>query len=255
MKRILIGSFCFVIGIVMLFLFTNQSEPPVTEAKTLYDLAYDTDKRRGYTVYIKEAGVLEPYYVVTNDYYGQGNVLLLRKYLYDKPMPFQEISRRAYYGDSIPDKYLREEYILRFSKRLQESIPYTKFYIVAADKLPAPVPEEEISRQLFLLSNMEVGSRNFRKGMPDKFLPFFNEKDSKHRLAYTHENIPNPWHLRSSSRSEPSANSVVGWNGAVGSGGGTYSKFLRPALCLSRDTNVLRRTVNNEEVYVLDGYE
>lgn len=47
---------------------------PPKAPKTLKDLAYDSDKRLGYTIYIPENGKLEPYLVLTKNYYKQGNV-------------------------------------------------------------------------------------------------------------------------------------------------------------------------------------
>lgn len=63
---------------------------PVKDPQTLRDLAYDKDKRLGYTVHIKEDGKLVPYLVLTKNYIGQGNVLLLRKHLVDPPMSFRD---------------------------------------------------------------------------------------------------------------------------------------------------------------------
>ena len=61
---------------------------PAKEPQVLRDLAYDKDKRLGYTIHIKEEGKLVPYLVLTKNYINQGNVLLLRKYLLDPPMSF-----------------------------------------------------------------------------------------------------------------------------------------------------------------------
>ena len=104
---------------------------PAKESQTLRDLAYDRDKRLGYTVHVKEDGKRVPYLVLTKNYIGQGHVLLLRKYLVDPPMAFQVGWKRFYYVHSIPDSFMNKDFIQRFSKGIQEDIPYTEIKIRA----------------------------------------------------------------------------------------------------------------------------
>ncbi|MBL3716727.1 hypothetical protein GHK52_07885, partial [Lactococcus garvieae] len=86
---------------------------PAKEPQTLRDLAYDKDKRLGYTVHIKENGKLVPYLVLTKNYIDQGNVLLLRKHLVEPPMSFRDGWEEAYYGHSIPDAFMHKDFIKR----------------------------------------------------------------------------------------------------------------------------------------------
>ncbi len=74
---------------------------PAKEPQTLRDLAYDRDKRLGYTVLVKEDGKRVPYLVLTKNYIGQGHVLL-----------FKEISCGSAYG---------------FSRRLGGSLLWTEY--------------------------------------------------------------------------------------------------------------------------------
>ena len=96
MKNNSIFIFIFLIlGISSLYVFIVKLPtliPPKTP-QTLKDLAYDRDKRLGYTVYIPENGKLEPYLVLTQNYYKQGNVLLIRKYVLEVPLPHNKKMR------------------------------------------------------------------------------------------------------------------------------------------------------------------
>ena len=79
---------------------------------TVKDIAFDNilsiiNKLDGYTVYLKEKGGYEPYLVLSKNYSGYGNVLLLRKYLLDEERIFNEAEGYgAYYEDSRIDSYL-----------------------------------------------------------------------------------------------------------------------------------------------------
>ena len=60
---------------------------------TLGDIAYNANRKFGYTVYIEEDTDLVPYLVLTNNY--NDSCLLLRKYLLDKPMRYNPNGRYA----------------------------------------------------------------------------------------------------------------------------------------------------------------
>jgi hypothetical protein len=76
-------------------------------------LAYDSDKRLGYTIYIPENGKLEPYLVLTKNYYKQGNVLLIRKYVLEAAIPHNEAAK-VLIMQSIPDRFMNEVFIQEF---------------------------------------------------------------------------------------------------------------------------------------------
>ena len=132
MKNNSIFIFIFLIlGISSLYVFIVKLPtliPPKTP-QTLKDLAYDRDKRLGYTVYIPENGKLEPYLVLTQNYYGQGNVLLIRKYLVEAAIPHNEAHVNSYYAASIQDRFMNELYIQEFPKVLQYQIAKTTINI------------------------------------------------------------------------------------------------------------------------------
>lgn len=131
---------------------------PAKEPETLRDLAYDKDKRLGYTVHIKENGKLVPYLVLTKNYINQGNVLLLRKYLLDPPMSFRDGWEEAYYGHSIPDAFMHKDFIKRLSKGVQENIPLIELGIKALKPNFESRHIDKIKRKLFLLSDIDVGN-------------------------------------------------------------------------------------------------
>jgi len=80
-------------------------------AETLGQLAYDENKRFGYTVYIQEDSKYVPYLVLTSDYNGQA--LLLREELMLKTHVFHEEGYGcvSYYKESSIDRFLNEEFI------------------------------------------------------------------------------------------------------------------------------------------------
>ena len=95
---------------------------------TVKEIAFDNilsiiNKLDGYTVYLKEKGGYEPYLVLSKNYNGYGNVLLLRKYLLDEERIFNEEKRwGAYYEDSKIDSYLNTEFKQTLSPLVQNSL-------------------------------------------------------------------------------------------------------------------------------------
>ncbi|WP_286978297.1 DUF6273 domain-containing protein, partial [Lactococcus sp. UBA7065] len=140
---------------------------PAKEPQTLRELAYDKDRRLGYTVHIKENGKLVPYLVLTKNYIDQGNVLLLRKHLVEPPMSFRDGWEEAYYGHSIPDAFMHKDFIKRLSKDVQENIPLTELGIKPSAKNAGMGHIEKIKRKLFLLSDIDVGNYKGRVRFED----------------------------------------------------------------------------------------
>lgn len=160
---------------------------PTKEPQTLRDLSYDRDKRLGYTVHVKEDGKLVPYLVLTKNYIGQGHVLLLRKYLVNPPMSFREGWEEAYYGQSIPDDFMLKDFIQRLSKDVQENIPLTELGIKPSEENAGTGRIEKIKRNLFLLSDIDVGNYKYRVRFEDDCnLLYFKRKGGvkEDRLAY-----------------------------------------------------------------------
>lgn len=173
---------------------------PAKEPQVLRDLAYDKDKRLGYTIHIKEEGKLVPYLVLAKNYIDQGNVLLLRKHLLDPPMPFQEGWKRFYYGHSMIDAFMNKEFINRFPKNVQENIPLTELGIKPSEENAGMKHIEKIKRQLFLLSDVDVGNRKGKHRMgDDRNLLYFKRKGGGNtiRLAFLEGgSVAYTWWLR-----------------------------------------------------------
>ena len=173
---------------------------PAKEPQILRDIAYDKDKRLGYTVHIKENEKLVPYLVLTKNYIGQGNVLLLRKHLVDSPMSFRDGWEEAYYGHSIPDAFMHKDFIKRLSKGIQENIPLTELGIKPSEENAGMGHIEKIKRQLFLLSDVDVGNRKGKHRMgDDRNLLYFKRKGGGNtiRLAFLEGgSVAYTWWLR-----------------------------------------------------------
>ena len=110
-KGLVIIFLVVVLSVLGLLMFQLPKTLPAKQPQTLKDLAYDSDKRLGYTIYIPENGKLEPYLVLTKNYYKQGNVLLMRKYLVEAAIPHNETQTTSYYAESIPDRFMNELFI------------------------------------------------------------------------------------------------------------------------------------------------
>jgi len=152
-----------------------DGRPERVELMQLMDIAYDVRWDRFYegkddiTVYIKENGQWEPFLVLTANYPGEGNgeVLLLRKFLLDERKAWREPDSgpRAYYPYSCIDRWLNMEYIQRFSYAIQEQILTTNIEVWDGYLRPNPrvdghlhkIGTQIIERQFFLLSLEEMG--------------------------------------------------------------------------------------------------
>ena len=87
---------------------------------TIKNIAYDVNKKLGYTIYLRENEQYVPYLVLTNDY--GGNVLLLRKHLLDETETYNgQTATPSYYEDSEIDKFLNNV----FSETLSKILPQT----------------------------------------------------------------------------------------------------------------------------------
>ncbi|MCH1712897.1 MULTISPECIES: DUF6273 domain-containing protein [Lactococcus] len=228
---------------------------PVKDPQTLRDLAYDKDKRLGYTVHIKEDGKLVPYLVLTKNYIGQGNVLLLRKHLVDPPMSFRDSWEEAYYGHSIPDAFMHKDFIKRFSKGVKDRIPLTEIAIEPLEPTSSKRYLEKIERKLFLLSDIDVG--NFKDGLRlegDCNLLYFRRKGGirEDRLAYLEgDHVSYPWWLRTVFETASAVVKVIGYEGRFGGNGVVYPAYVRPAFTLPPETEVEEKEINGHKEYVL----
>ncbi|WP_346350193.1 DUF6273 domain-containing protein [Lactococcus petauri] len=228
---------------------------PAKEPQVLRDLAYDKDKRLGYTIHIKEEGKLVPYLVLTKNYINQGNVLLLRKYLLDPPMSFRDGWEEAYYGHSIPDAFMHKDFIKRLSKDVQKNIPLTELGIKPSAKNAGMGHIEKIKRKLFLLSDVDAGDDRGKHRMgDDRNLLYFKRKGrvKEDRLAYSDGNsTPYSWWLRTAFATDSVVASVVNYKGRLGGNGVAYISYVRPVFTLPPETEVEEKGNDEQTIYVL----
>jgi hypothetical protein len=227
---------------------------PAKEPQVLRDLAYDTDKRLGYTVHIKEEGKLVPYLVLTKNYSGQGNVLLLRKYLLDPPMSFRDGWEEAYYGQSIPDSFMHKEFIKRFSNDVQKNIPSTELGIKPSEANAGIGRIEKIKRKLFLLSDIDVGKHKDKLRLEnERNLQYFKRDggSNTNRLAFVeNDSVSYTWWLRTAFETASTVVKTID-DGMFSGNGVVYPAYIRPAFTLPPETAVEEKKISGQTVYVL----
>jgi hypothetical protein len=227
---------------------------PAKEPQVLRDLAYDTDKRLGYTVHIKEEGKLVPYLVLTKNYSGQGNVLLLRKYLLDPPMSFRDGWEEAYYGQSIPDSFMHKEFIKRFSNDVQKNIPSTELGIKPSEANAGIGRIEKIKRKLFLLSDIDVGKHKDKLRLEnERNLQYFKRDggSNTNRLAFVeNDSVSYTWWLRTAFETASTVVKTID-DGMFSGNGVVYPAYIRPAFTLPPETAVEEKKRSGQTVYVL----
>lgn len=206
-------------------------------------------------VYIEEDGTKVPYILLTDNYCG--NCLLLREYLLDEPMRFNNNGwYAAYYEDSEVDLFLNKEFCSRISEVVRDSIIDSTIEITAKDSLGVGGKDTiSIIRKVFLLSYTEVnmsGSRtNLIEGVP---LKYFSDKES--RVAYYYDGREGSWWLRTPNTADVDVVCGVSIDGAVGVGGiggdgGEYLNGVRPAFCLPKDTIVIENYDGWGKIYTI----
>ncbi|WP_251712091.1 DUF6273 domain-containing protein [Lactococcus ileimucosae] len=227
---------------------------PVKEPQILRDIAYDKDKRLGYTVHIKEDGKLVPYLVLTKNYIDQGNVLLLRKHLLDPPMPFQEGWKRFYYGYSMIDAFMNKDFIKRFPKDVQENIPSTELGIKALEPNFESRHIDKIKRKIFLLSDIDVGKNKDRLRLEDENnLQYFkrNGGGDANRLAFLENDpIAYTWWLRTAFETASAVADTIE-EGRFGGNGVVYPAHIRPAFTLPPNMDIEKQEADGQKSYIL----
>nr|WP_285016642.1 DUF6273 domain-containing protein [Lactococcus garvieae] len=257
-KKIFLLIISLLFSVILLVLLIKRDELvyllPAKEPQTLRDLAYDSDKRLGYTVHVKEEGKLVPYLVLTKNYIGQGHVLLLRKYLVDPPMAFQVGWKRFYYGHSIPDSFMNKDFIQRFSKSIQEDIPYTEIKIRALEPSFEKRHMDKIERKFFLLSDIDVGNYKQKIRLEDEGnLLYFKRKEGGNttRLAFLEGgSTAYTWWLRTAFATASAVAKTIE-DGMFSGNGVVYPAHVRPAFTLPPETEVEKQESDGQIIYVL----
>lgn len=114
------------------------------------------DIPEGQTVKIKENGVLTEFYVAKQGY-ELNRVLLVRKYLCDESMYFNQVYNNEY-DDSGVDKWLNETYLSKFPSAIKQRVNTTSIKSVKQGSTTAIT----LLKKVFLLSATELGSNNIQ---------------------------------------------------------------------------------------------
>ena len=213
----------------------------------LKDIVYeDTDMAEGeYTVMIKEQGEYVPYLVITDNYNGSKNCLLLRKYLLDEFRRFDEFAEVCtYYGDCELDAFLNEEYINMYSNEIQNMMIESKVEITAyLGVVSGELLKKNIKRKIFILSYEETcndeDSSIVKEGEPIKY---FEER--AHLIATKSNGESAIYWLRTPDPYYESAVCAISDDGlclvsGISGGSFEYEHGVRPAFCLPRNTKIV----------------
>ena len=198
---------------------------------TISDLAYDRSGKAE-SVYILENDQYIPFLVLTDDY--NGKTLLLRKDLLTEKRSISDYS--SYYGDSLIDLYLNNEYIKCLTE-LSEYIVSSDIEITADDALgTVGVETEQINRKIFLLSCQETGFDDGVNISPEgEMLEYFENPDN--RVAYSEGEVSS-WWLRTPDTSYFSCSYVIGDNNKLGFSNAYDKNGIRPAFCVRNDMEI-----------------
>ena len=254
-KGLIIIFLVVVLSVLGLFICQLPKRLPPKQAQILKDLAYDSDKRLGYTIYIPENGKLEPYLVLTKNYYKQSNVLLMRKYLVEPAMPHKETQTTSYYAESIPDRFMNELFIHEFPSKLSSQIKVTTLNIKAKNGIQVGDEIEKIKRKLFLLLEKEVGIEIFATS-DEKKIGYFIDKKFERAIASTKDGTLGLWWLRGSGAHHfVDLATLITDYGGVGSSEVRTPNYLRPSFCLPPNTKIAKETIKGQEIYVLKAFQ
>jgi hypothetical protein len=246
-------TLCLLIGMAV-YPLIKEKNPPTT----LKRLAYDVAPSYGYTIYLEEESGYHPYLVLTDDYDGGGDVLLLRQYVLDEYQPlYKERAGIAYYGKSYLDEYLNNEYYETLSERVQEKVvesPVEIFAKTAWGHNGKDVPMTiHINRKVFVLSVAEVTPRSTRRSIREgRALKYFKD-DVERTRAFNAEGKSVFWRLRT-----PAFDTVTGV--VIGPDllvdlGNIYNPLgVWPALCMPGNVKIKQSetVIEGQTVYVLE---
>lgn len=232
----------------------------LSNPQTIGDIAFDVNKKSGYTVYIEEDSKFVPYLVLTSNYSGQA--LLLRNELLNDFHTFNDktYGYSGYYRDSSIDKFLNKDFLATIDPKTQSYIFDSEITITAKSSMGVTGEDtENITRKVFLLSATEIGmgwvSTTTKEG---NALEYF--KDSNSRIAYKGKEAT-CWWLRSPSTWSIDSVFGIGPYGTFGDGGlstiapsvRSSKSGVRPAFCI-RNTQIIEKSdkvIDGQTVYVI----
>jgi hypothetical protein len=254
-KRLLIGCLILIISVLGIkhqevkYLFSSQP------AQTLKELAYDHDKRHGYTIYVPENNKLEPYYVLTDNYADQGNVLLMRKYLLDSAIPYKEKHSNSYYGNSLPDRFMNEVFIQEFPEKLRDKISKISLSITDEKSVINRHDTEKIKRKVFTFLQRELDQNDFKIGN-EKTLKYFSDEKFKRFIGKLKTDDAVSWWLRGVDQHRRDNFAAISkYNGYTDYAEVMSVIYIRPSFCLAPDTKIVKEKINGKEVYVLETFQ
>ena len=236
------------IGIIFVCGCEMIKKSDASKELTIKDIAFDTNKKYGYTVYIEEGSGFAPYLVLTSDY--NGHTLLLRKELLNEAYIFDEDS--GYYRDSSIDIFLNNDFIAILDPSIQNAIVDTDITITAeSNSSSIETNTEIIPRKVFLLSYTEVGlSGSELANEEGRALKYFEGMDS--RIAYLDKEASS-WWLRTSYTWYDNTAWGISPEGGGGGGGVNYENGVRPAFCLENTVLIEEsdKVIEGKTVYVI----
>ncbi|MTD41802.1 hypothetical protein GIX45_24930 [Erwinia sp. CPCC 100877] len=235
---------------------------------TIKDIAYDNllsvvNKFEGYTVYLKENGGYEPYLVLSKNYNGEGDVLLLRKYLLDEPRIYNTDDDKygAYYENSKIDQFLNSNFLDALEENAKTKIVTSNLEITAKSSIGSVGKETTtIPRQAFILSHTEIAAANSRLAPKEGKKLLYYSVDFHSHIATTKGGEAEPYWLRTPYTEYGITVWGVKSSGYLGNSTlwnmndkNLFKLSVRPAFCVAKDTKIERKEkiVKGKKVFVL----
>ena len=219
----------------------------IQHSNSLSSIAYknETMSEEDYTVMIKERGEYVPYLVITDNYDGSRNCLLLRKYLLDDYFRFNEdLEVSSYYKTCELGNYLDEEYIKIYSNELQDIIVNTDIEITSyLGLISCKNLKEHINRKVFLLSYNELcKDKSSSICAEGNAISYFEDKS--HAVAVKANGEEGAYWLRTPDTWFTTVVCAIDTEGTYFSSGTSfgsddYELGVRPAFCLPRNTQII----------------
>jgi hypothetical protein len=179
----------------------------------------------------------------------------MRKYLLETTLPHKSEWASSYYANSIPDRFMNELFVNEFPQKLRKKIPLTTINITDEEALMNHSQDEKIKRKFFTLLEKELG-KNYPITSDEKKIKYFSVNRFKRSIGKLKNGLVNVWWLRGVDlhhRYEYVA--VVADNGYVDYANVIDSMHIRPSFCLPPDTEIVKKKVKGEEIYVLKDFQ